>query len=303
MIACSFFNPMMIFVKWCLRDDRVFSKINTFQTRVGCNSSFAAPSPPTPRPSTAHFLGLCNHCVTIDLCLLTLRHSLDPNLKCLACYFSSLSTYRLISFAFFSNQPTAQPQNSMPDIIIWMIRGEKRLAYARIPAHQVLYSTSGGNASGKYCGKTQTILLKVHCGMKEGLLRHILFVTYLRCLKSVLTCSGLFFWDHNFYRVTRDWLAFNQGTSLDVSDINSNMTLSFAFWHEFSTLGVSYKQYISSTYVSEYLGKGGYSQSWDQSSLEEQTEWILIKSGFIRLAYMIVSGWLSNGCLNQKGQN
>ncbi|OBS67684.1 hypothetical protein A6R68_03775, partial [Neotoma lepida] len=51
-------------------------------------------------------------------------------------------------------------ENSMPDIIIWMIRGEKRLAYARIPAHQVLYSTSGGNASGKYCGKTQTILLK-----------------------------------------------------------------------------------------------------------------------------------------------
>lgn len=48
----------------------------------------------------------------------------------------------------------------MPDVIIWMIRGEKRLAYARIPAHQVLYSTSSGS-SGKYCGKTQTIFLKV----------------------------------------------------------------------------------------------------------------------------------------------
>ncbi|XP_011843862.1 PREDICTED: myoferlin isoform X1 [Mandrillus leucophaeus] len=57
-------------------------------------------------------------------------------------------------------QLTEEPQNSMPDIIIWMIRGEKRLAYARIPAHQVLYSTSGENASGKYCGKTQTIFLK-----------------------------------------------------------------------------------------------------------------------------------------------
>ncbi|XP_059890445.1 myoferlin isoform X3 [Delphinus delphis] len=57
-------------------------------------------------------------------------------------------------------QLTEEPQNSMPDIIIWMIRGEKRLAYARIPAHQVLYSTSGDNASGKYCGKTQTIFLK-----------------------------------------------------------------------------------------------------------------------------------------------
>lgn len=57
-------------------------------------------------------------------------------------------------------QLTEEPQNSMPDIIIWMIRGEKRLAYARIPAHQVLYSTKGENASGKYCGKTQTIFLK-----------------------------------------------------------------------------------------------------------------------------------------------
>ncbi|XP_010630387.1 myoferlin isoform X3 [Fukomys damarensis] len=57
-------------------------------------------------------------------------------------------------------QLTEEPQNSMPDVIIWMIRGEKRLAYARVPAHQVLYSTSGEKASGKYCGKTQTILLK-----------------------------------------------------------------------------------------------------------------------------------------------
>uniref|UniRef100_A0A8C8ZMP2 Myoferlin n=1 Tax=Prolemur simus TaxID=1328070 RepID=A0A8C8ZMP2_PROSS len=64
------------------------------------------------------------------------------------------------NFAPFSTNPRDQPQNSMPDIIIWMIRGEKRLAYARIPAHQVLYSTSGENASGKYCGKTQTIFLK-----------------------------------------------------------------------------------------------------------------------------------------------
>ncbi|XP_056658393.1 myoferlin isoform X3 [Monodelphis domestica] len=57
-------------------------------------------------------------------------------------------------------QLSEEPQNSMPDIIIWMIRGEKRLAYARIPAHQVLYSTTSEEASGKYCGKTQTIFLK-----------------------------------------------------------------------------------------------------------------------------------------------
>ncbi|XP_032101404.1 myoferlin isoform X5 [Sapajus apella] len=66
-------------------------------------------------------------------------------------------------------QLTEEPQNSMPDIIIWMIRGEKRLAYARIPAHRVLYSTSGENASGKYCGKTQTIFLKYPQEKNNGL--------------------------------------------------------------------------------------------------------------------------------------
>ncbi|KAM7171605.1 myoferlin isoform 2-T2 [Macrochelys suwanniensis] len=65
-------------------------------------------------------------------------------------------------------QLTEEPQNSMPDVIIWMIRGEKRLAYARIPAHQVLYSTTGTEASGKYCGKTQTIFLKYPQDKNKG---------------------------------------------------------------------------------------------------------------------------------------
>uniref|UniRef100_A0A670ZC91 Myoferlin n=1 Tax=Pseudonaja textilis TaxID=8673 RepID=A0A670ZC91_PSETE len=56
-------------------------------------------------------------------------------------------------------QLTEEPQNSMPDVFIWMIRGEKRLAYARVPAHEILHSTCP-EASGKYCGKTQTIFLK-----------------------------------------------------------------------------------------------------------------------------------------------
>uniref|UniRef100_A0A663M8X4 Myoferlin n=1 Tax=Athene cunicularia TaxID=194338 RepID=A0A663M8X4_ATHCN len=63
-----------------------------------------------------------------------------------------------LNFLFPTNNP--QPQNSMPDVIIWMIRGEKRLAYARVPAHQVLYSTTSPESSGKYCGKTQTVFLK-----------------------------------------------------------------------------------------------------------------------------------------------
>ncbi|XP_043568406.1 myoferlin isoform X1 [Chiloscyllium plagiosum] len=53
-----------------------------------------------------------------------------------------------------------EPQNSMPDVIVWMICDEKRVAYARIPAHEVLYSTTSEEACGEYCGKTRTIFLK-----------------------------------------------------------------------------------------------------------------------------------------------
>uniref|UniRef100_A0A8C8RT37 Dysferlin n=1 Tax=Pelusios castaneus TaxID=367368 RepID=A0A8C8RT37_9SAUR len=53
-----------------------------------------------------------------------------------------------------------EPQNSLPDIIIWMLRGDKRVAYARVPAHEVLFSRNGANCCGKNCGKLQTIFLK-----------------------------------------------------------------------------------------------------------------------------------------------
>lgn len=50
----------------------------------------------------------------------------------------------------------------MPDVVIWMLRGEKRVAYSRIPAHEILFSTYSEQACGKNCGKTQTVFLKVH---------------------------------------------------------------------------------------------------------------------------------------------
>lgn len=49
----------------------------------------------------------------------------------------------------------------MPDVIIWMLRREKRVAFARIPAHQVLYSSYNEQACGQHCGKTQTVFLQV----------------------------------------------------------------------------------------------------------------------------------------------
>uniref|UniRef100_A0A8C1UDY6 Dysferlin, limb girdle muscular dystrophy 2B (autosomal recessive) n=1 Tax=Cyprinus carpio TaxID=7962 RepID=A0A8C1UDY6_CYPCA len=50
-----------------------------------------------------------------------------------------------------------EPQNSLPDIIIWMLQGDRRVAYHRIPAHQVLFSHG---YCGKHCGQLQTIFMK-----------------------------------------------------------------------------------------------------------------------------------------------
>lgn len=54
-----------------------------------------------------------------------------------------------------------QPQNSLPDIIIWMLQGDKRVAYQRVPTHEVLFSRRGPSYCGRNCGKLQTIFLKV----------------------------------------------------------------------------------------------------------------------------------------------
>ncbi|XP_041670961.1 myoferlin-like isoform X6 [Cheilinus undulatus] len=62
-----------------------------------------------------------------------------------------------------------EPQNSMPDVIIWMLRGEKRVAYCRIPANQILYSTYSEQACGQHCGKMQTIFLQYPMDKSKGL--------------------------------------------------------------------------------------------------------------------------------------
>ena len=53
-----------------------------------------------------------------------------------------------------------QPQNSMPDVEVWMLSGSKRIAYYRVPAADVLYSPNE-DACGKDNGNILDILLKV----------------------------------------------------------------------------------------------------------------------------------------------
>lgn len=66
-------------------------------------------------------------------------------------------------------QLAEEPQNSMPDVIIWMLRGEKRVAYARVPANEILYSNFSEQARGKHCGKTQTIFMQYPMDKDKGM--------------------------------------------------------------------------------------------------------------------------------------
>ncbi|XP_074477183.1 myoferlin-like isoform X1 [Sebastes fasciatus] len=75
----------------------------------------------------------------------------------------------LESWADKLQQLAEEPQNSMPDVIIWMLRGETRVAYCRIPAYQVLFSTYSEQACGQNCGKTQTVFLQYPMDKNKGL--------------------------------------------------------------------------------------------------------------------------------------
>ncbi|XP_060919336.1 otoferlin-like [Labrus mixtus] len=53
-----------------------------------------------------------------------------------------------------------EPQHSVPDVFIWMISNGKRIAYARVPSKDILYS-SVEEETGKDCGKVKTIFLRI----------------------------------------------------------------------------------------------------------------------------------------------
>ncbi len=53
-----------------------------------------------------------------------------------------------------------EPQDSLPDIFIWMISNHKRIAYRRIPAKDIIFSMVD-EERGRDCGKVQTLFLKV----------------------------------------------------------------------------------------------------------------------------------------------
>ncbi|XP_062700276.1 otoferlin-like isoform X1 [Aedes albopictus] len=59
------------------------------------------------------------------------------------------------------------PQHALPDVFIWMVANGKRVAYHRISARDLIYSTTE-EETGIYCGKVQTIFLKLPGKQAEG---------------------------------------------------------------------------------------------------------------------------------------
>uniref|UniRef100_A0A8B9EZX0 Fer-1 like family member 6 n=1 Tax=Amazona collaria TaxID=241587 RepID=A0A8B9EZX0_9PSIT len=53
-----------------------------------------------------------------------------------------------------------EPQNTVPDVFIWMLSNHKRVAYARVPSKNILYSPAK-EQRGKDCGKIKTHFLKL----------------------------------------------------------------------------------------------------------------------------------------------
>ncbi|NXY33892.1 FR1L4 protein, partial [Pomatorhinus ruficollis] len=53
-----------------------------------------------------------------------------------------------------------EPQSTLPDVLIWMLSNNRRVAYARIPAQNILYSVVE-EEKGKDCAKIQTVFMKV----------------------------------------------------------------------------------------------------------------------------------------------
>ena len=53
----------------------------------------------------------------------------------------------------------SQPQQCVPDVVIWMLAGKNRVACTRIPAHKLFFAS--GKGRGQLCSKVQTLFLMV----------------------------------------------------------------------------------------------------------------------------------------------
>ncbi|NXW84084.1 FR1L4 protein, partial [Alopecoenas beccarii] len=82
-----------------------------------------------------------------------------------------------------------EPQCTLPDVLIWMLSNNRRVAYARIPAQNVLYSVVE-EERGKDCAKIQTVFMKVpglHTGEIFAKLEVYMWLGVTKYAKNCLT--------------------------------------------------------------------------------------------------------------------
>jgi hypothetical protein len=53
-----------------------------------------------------------------------------------------------------------EPQHTIPDIFVWLIHSNRRIAYQRVSARDIMYSVVD-EERGKDCGRVQTLFLRV----------------------------------------------------------------------------------------------------------------------------------------------
>lgn len=73
-------------------------------------------------------------------------------------------------FHFFYHCIRHQPQHALPDVFIWLIANHKRVAYHRMAARDLIFSTVDEEC-GVHCGKVQTIILRLpgkHSSLPAG---------------------------------------------------------------------------------------------------------------------------------------
>uniref|UniRef100_A0A8C0W5K4 C2 domain-containing protein n=1 Tax=Castor canadensis TaxID=51338 RepID=A0A8C0W5K4_CASCN len=84
------------------------------------------------------------------------------------------------------NAVLPEPQMSLPDVMIWLMAKEQRVAYACVPAHTILFSPAGSLHSGRFCGKIQTLFLQYPEGegQKDTLPAHLRVCMWLGNVKN-----------------------------------------------------------------------------------------------------------------------
>ncbi|KAA0707661.1 Fer-1-like protein 4 [Triplophysa tibetana] len=80
-----------------------------------------------------------------------------------------------------------EPQSTLPDVFLWMMTGDKRVAYARIPVHSILFSLVE-EEKGKDCGKVATVYMKTPGGPVGEIFAKLELYMWLGITKYAKNC-------------------------------------------------------------------------------------------------------------------